>query len=189
MSVMIKHLIELGLLESTSFDGRERLLRSFYDVKAAMTKKSKQPRQKSQSSLVENVKEGTADPVTKTKKEDAVFPAKLQSDAFAAAWKDWLEDRRVRRKPVTALAASRQLKQLSIWGESKAISAINLSIANGWQGLFEPGDRGKKVAEAKSDVHPLDDKYDHLEDIDRWPAYQEDRARIAKGLKPTYGKD
>ena len=66
------------------------------------------------------------------------IPPELDTHEFQAAWADWLKDRRDRRKPVTAGAAVRQLKQCAEWGAARAVQAINASIQNGWQGLFEP---------------------------------------------------
>lgn len=64
----------------------------------------------------------------------------FESDAFRAAWCDWCEDRRKRKKPVTERAARLQLRKLESWGESKAIAAIHASIESGWSGLFAPKD-------------------------------------------------
>ncbi len=60
------------------------------------------------------------------------------SEAFAEAWKDWKQHRSEKRKPITPLSAKKSLSDLSKMGEARAIAAINHSIANGWQGIFEP---------------------------------------------------
>lgn len=62
----------------------------------------------------------------------------LDTAAFREAWADWVKDRRDRRKSLTPQAAERQLARLLEWGEAAAVSAIENSIANGWQGLFPP---------------------------------------------------
>ena len=72
------------------------------------------------------------------KKPFPEVPPELATPEFQAAWADWLKDRRDRRKPVTAEAAKRQLSQCAEWGAARAVQAINASIQNGWQGLFEP---------------------------------------------------
>lgn len=71
------------------------------------------------------------------------LPTSLDTVEFRIAWEDWLRDRRTRRKPVTELAAQRQLANLEKWGVAKAIQAIENAIANGWTGLFEPTDTGR----------------------------------------------
>lgn len=68
-----------------------------------------------------------------------VFPKGLSSPEFAAAWKDWAAYRSERRlsrwKPRTVAA---KLAELETWGQASAIESIRQSIANGWQGIFEP---------------------------------------------------
>lgn len=67
------------------------------------------------------------------------FPQILKTDAFLAAWSDWLAYRRERKlsawKPRTIQA---QLATLADLGEPSAVESIRQSIRNGWQGLFEP---------------------------------------------------
>lgn len=66
-------------------------------------------------------------------------PASLAaSPEFVQAWGWWLDDRRARRKPVTAYAATLQLRQLEKWGPAKAVRAIERAVERGWQGLFDP---------------------------------------------------
>lgn len=59
------------------------------------------------------------------------------SEAFAEAWGEWLQHRKEKKKPVTPLSAKKSLSELAKIGEDRAIAAINLSIASGWQGIFE----------------------------------------------------
>jgi hypothetical protein len=66
------------------------------------------------------------------------IPEALNTAAFLARWRSWLKHRSEIRKPVTATTAEKQLKQLEGWGVQRAITAIDHSIANGWQGIFEP---------------------------------------------------
>jgi hypothetical protein len=66
------------------------------------------------------------------------FPLPFQSDEFKGAWNDWKQHRIEKRKPITPLSAKKSLLELSAMGEARAIAAINHSIANGWQGIFEP---------------------------------------------------
>lgn len=66
------------------------------------------------------------------------LPRELDSAAFRKAWDDFKTMRARKRKPVTSVASERLLKQCSAWGSVKAIRALDNSIANDWQGLFDP---------------------------------------------------
>jgi hypothetical protein len=57
------------------------------------------------------------------------------------AWGEWAQHRREIKKKLTPLATRRQLAALEDMGEAKAIAAIQHSIANGWQGIFEPQEK------------------------------------------------
>lgn len=71
--------------------------------------------------------------------ESVPFPANLDTPAFRAAWDEWTAYRRERKlspwKPRTVKA---KLAELSAWGAERAVAAIQSSIANGYQGIFEP---------------------------------------------------
>jgi len=71
--------------------------------------------------------------------QGVTFPAGLETEAFRAAWADWLAYRRECKistyKP-RALAA--QLATLAEWGHDVAIESIRQSIRQQWRGLFEP---------------------------------------------------
>lgn len=69
---------------------------------------------------------------------DESLPENLRTEAFAKAWAEWTDERRVRRKPMTPRAAQLQLQKLSSWGSAKAVLAITTSISNSWSGIFEP---------------------------------------------------
>lgn len=72
-----------------------------------------------------------------------VFPLRLNTPAFTSAWGDWCAYRRERRlatlKPRSVEA---QLAKLADYGHDAAIDSIRESIAQGWQGLFEPKSTG-----------------------------------------------
>jgi hypothetical protein len=81
----------------------------------------------------------------KTPPPEAAIPENLQTDAFKSAWSEWQQHRREKRNKLTPSAAAKQLKKLSEIGEQRAISAIHHSITNGWTGLFEPKEPGRKA--------------------------------------------
>jgi len=62
----------------------------------------------------------------------------FQSKPFADMWADWMTHRKEIRKPLTATAAKYQLRKLEVMGEKRAIAAIEHSITNSYQGIFEP---------------------------------------------------
>lgn len=68
------------------------------------------------------------------------------SKAFTNAWKKWLayrSERKLAKWTESTLVA--KAKIFEKWGEAKTIQSIEQSIANGWQGLFEPkGDNPKE---------------------------------------------
>ena len=66
------------------------------------------------------------------------FGESLNTDAFRAAWKDWLRHRVEIKKPLKPTSATRQLAQLAKLGPEVATEWINYTIAKGWQGLQAP---------------------------------------------------
>jgi hypothetical protein len=79
--------------------------------------------------------------------QGALFPdLPFHSDSFKAAWTDWQQHRREKRKPLTPTSVKSQFKELVAWGEDRAIAAINHSIKKGWEGIFEPSANGTKPA-------------------------------------------
>ena len=71
--------------------------------------------------------------------QGVTLPAELETEAFRAAWADWLAYRReckVSTYKPRAMAA--QLAMLAEWGHDVAIESIRQSIRQQWRGLFEP---------------------------------------------------
>ena len=71
--------------------------------------------------------------------QGVTLPAELETEAFRAAWADWLAYRReckVSKYKPRAMAA--QLATLAEWGHDVAIESIRQSIRQQWRGLFEP---------------------------------------------------
>jgi len=72
-----------------------------------------------------------------------VFPLSLNTPAFKSAWGDWCGYRRERKLPtLKQRSVNAQLSMLAEWGHDAAIDSIRASIAQGWQGLFEPKSAG-----------------------------------------------
>ena len=66
------------------------------------------------------------------------LPPSLESPEFRAAWADWMRHRMEIKKPYKPLGVEKLLEQLAAMGAVRSIAAINYSIANQWQGVFEP---------------------------------------------------
>ena len=86
-----------------------------------------------------------------------VTPLPFSSEEFSKAWQSWIDYRKQMKKPIVLASMEAQWKSFALWGEQKSIIAIELSIANGWQGLFEParsqGGKGKASKPLTSEDH------------------------------------
>lgn len=70
--------------------------------------------------------------------EPIPIPAELDTPEFAQAFAEWQEHLRQKRKPMKPLQEAKLLTTWAANGVERTIAAINHSIANGYQGLFEP---------------------------------------------------
>jgi hypothetical protein len=78
------------------------------------------------------------------------LPAELEFPEFRDSWERWAEYRKQARiKPYTKIGAAAQLKKLAELGKDRAIAAIENSIANAYQGIFEPKQGGNGHAAQK----------------------------------------
>jgi uncharacterized protein YdaU (DUF1376 family) len=81
------------------------------------------------------------------------LPPELDSEPFRGAWSEWLAYRTEdKKKPATPRSQEMQLKKLAKIGPARAVAAIEHSIANGWQGIFEEDDKsaGRKTTARRS---------------------------------------
>ena len=75
--------------------------------------------------------------------EIELIPPELDAQNFHDAWDRWHAYRReAKLKSWVASTRKIKLKQLAKLGSDHAITAIDHSIANGYQGIFEPGGKG-----------------------------------------------
>jgi len=65
----------------------------------------------------------------------------FSSDQFKVAWDGWTKYKSERRQKLTPSTIVGTFRKFAKWGEAKSIEAIERSIANGWQGLFEPDEK------------------------------------------------
>jgi len=91
-----------------------------------------------------------------------LIPENLLHGDFVSVFREWIDYRRtVLKRPLNEKTIERQLKKLSSWGQVKAINAINTSMDNQWQGLFEPH-------EPKKQFYPLSDNaHDQLKRVEK----------------------
>ncbi|HKA54793.1 MAG TPA: hypothetical protein VKJ47_14130 [Candidatus Binatia bacterium] len=68
--------------------------------------------------------------------ESVPIPAPLHTEAFKAAWRDWLATRSKKRKPIDVRTAAAQLGELIKIGPVRAVECIRASVANGSRRLF-----------------------------------------------------
>jgi len=79
------------------------------------------------------------------------LPPSLESPEFRAAWADWMRHRMEIKKPYKPLGVEKLVEQLAAMGAVRSIAAINYSIANQWQGVFEPKSSDRPGRGAGSD--------------------------------------
>lgn len=86
-------------------------------------------------------------PIEVTPLKSISIPACLDTPEFNEAWAEWIEYRKSKRKKVTLLAAKKQLADLAAMGPARAIAAINQSIKNDYQGIFEPKEINNRTSQ------------------------------------------
>ena len=83
------------------------------------------------------------------------LPENIDTPAVRDAWKEWATYRRSIRKPITEIAAAKQIAELATLSPAEVIEAINTAIKSDWRGLF-PKSRSKddsKNAHNKGSSH------------------------------------
>ena len=84
------------------------------------------------------------EPKKKNKEEkpkEELLPPFL-TDRFLSALADFEQHRKEIGRPLKSMGRKQIYKQLREMGESRAVVAIEYSIAKGWQGVFEPKEKG-----------------------------------------------
>ena len=85
----------------------------------------------------DNKEEEPSAPVA-SKKAEIPIPALLDTPEFRTVWADWEQHRREKKQTITPTTRNRQLKNMAEIGVVRAIAAIEESISQGWQGIYEP---------------------------------------------------
>lgn len=66
------------------------------------------------------------------------IPLIFNTPQFVVAWEAYVKYRREKKKGLTNEGARLNLEKLLKMGHDRAVQSLEASIANGWQGLFEP---------------------------------------------------
>ena len=102
------------------------------------TKVNQKPTPSSSSSSSSS--SSTTTPKTNNNKERAVaLVLPFDSHDFKLFWANWQQHRIEKKAKLTPTAIRQQLERLAEMGEERAIAALKHSMANGWQGIYEPG--------------------------------------------------
>lgn len=87
------------------------------------------------------------------KNTKVIFPPNLQTDEFAAAWRDWEQYRKEIKHPLTPTSIKLQLELLSKT-PNQAVGMLKQSMISSWQGLFPiKGDYNGKTKPVVSKSH------------------------------------
>lgn len=88
-------------------------------------------------------------------------PSELDGEEFRVAWAEWLQYRRQRKPKLSAyteIGVKKQFKALATLGKERAIAAIDFSIAQNYQGIFEPRQNGNGRPSKPNGQYPEDIK-------------------------------
>jgi hypothetical protein len=83
-------------------------------------------------------------------------PLPFTSQEFALAVERWERHRSELRHKLTPEARAAWLRKCEAMGEARSIAAIDHSIANGWQGMFEPKAEERRPQPSSGSVPPMD---------------------------------
>lgn len=74
-----------------------------------------------------------------SKEEWGGLPPELEIDSFKKAWLAYSQYRReLKLRPLRPATVTAQWKKMASWGHAAALEAIEETIRQGWQGIFEP---------------------------------------------------
>lgn len=90
------------------------------------------------SSTISNCGDVLTETTTETTKpSDISLPENLNTPEFKEEWQEWIRFRKEIKKTLTPTTIKSQYKKLSQFCPRTAISMLEQSITNGWQGIFE----------------------------------------------------
>jgi len=91
---------------------------------------------------------------------DVKIPDQLKGDAFVAAWNQWVRYRKERKlQAYKPMGLKAQFTKLATMGAAKAIQAIEFSISQNYQGIYEDRTRNSAGTTRSSQVIGTQDRY------------------------------
>lgn len=104
--------------------------------------------------------------------EKEILP--FDSTDFATFWANWKQHLKEKKKPLKPTSEKMQLAKLAAMGEERAIAALKHSMANNWQGIFEPDSKSAKQTLSRDDRHPKELKEEtDLSTLPVWDAMKD----------------
>jgi hypothetical protein len=91
----------------------------------------------------------------KERKEESQIPQSLMTNEFIQSWNLWKKFRGEIKKPLVPTTINQQLQKLEVMGPEKAVEALKQSMANGWQGIFEPRQELITKPKIKNEAPPI----------------------------------
>lgn len=70
------------------------------------------------------------------------LPPEIDDPRLVVAWESWQDHRKETKHPIKPTTAKGQIRQMVEWGVERSVAAIEYSIRQGWQGMFEEGGKG-----------------------------------------------
>jgi hypothetical protein len=128
-------------LQSTYAKGVDRGYYKNANKSLVSTKQVSTPRGEERRGEEKRREESTKTPKVAVAPVADLIPLNLETEAFREAWSRWHDHLKAKRKPATPHARDLQLRSMAEMGEARAIAAINHSIRNNWQGIYEPNQR------------------------------------------------
>jgi hypothetical protein len=80
--------------------------------------------------------------------EGCELSPEMDCDSFRRALTEYLEYRKEKGRKFKKLGVQKLISRLTKWGPERAAAAIEYSMANGWDGIFEDKENGKHPAPA-----------------------------------------
>lgn len=162
VSNAVTKLTELGYIETASFDGRKRVLKSRLTKSVRQdNEKCKADEQKVKGSLNNNIANNKVDYIDKEKPKTVgtLIEGYTDNAELQDALMEFAKMRKMIKKPLTQRAMEllfNKLDKMATDDDTK-VEILNQSIMNNWQGVFElkENKRQNKPAQQKK-VNPID---------------------------------
>lgn len=156
VSNAVAKLTELGYIETASFDGRKRILKSRLTKNVRQTnEKFKADEQKVKGSLNNNIANNKVDYIDKEKPKTVgtLIDGYTDNEDLQKALMDFAKMRKTIKKPLTQRAMELLFDKLDklATDDNTKIEILNQSIMNNWQGVFE-------LKETKKQSKPIPQK-------------------------------